>query len=214
MRIVAFAFAVASLLTDPVAGSATASALPPASAGAAGASTLHIGDSAPALQPQTWLKGSAVGKYARGRVYLVDFWATWCPPCIEAIPHLNALQTKYASELTVVAVNVERLGGLRLEKGADGVLAFMKDRGEEMKYRVAMDDPETEPVYRAWMAAAGLIGVPTVFIIDKQGKIAWVGTTAMKQSYSFDEALHDTLAGKADLQRARHLLATMNGSAR
>jgi thiol-disulfide isomerase/thioredoxin len=175
--------------------------------------TLNIGDAAPRLAPQTWLKGAPVLQYKRGRVYVVDFWATWCPPCITAIPHLNALQKQYAQRLTVVAMNVERLGGLHTQSSAP-VIEFMGKKGREMEYDVALDDPETEPVYRTWMSAAGLIGVPTVFIVNQEGRIAWVGTTMVKQSYSFDEALSDTLAGKTDLTRSRALLAAMNGTAK
>jgi len=174
--------------------------------------TLNIGDSAPRLKPKTWLKGAPVLQYKPGRVYVVDFWATWCPPCITGIPHLNALQKQYADRLTVVAMNVERLGGLHAQDSAP-VFEFMGKKGREMQYDVALDDPETEPVYRTWMSAAGLIGVPTVFIVNQEGKIAWVGTTMVKQSYSFDEALSDTLVGKTDLTRSRALLAAMNGTA-
>ena len=175
--------------------------------------TLEIGDAAPPLKPKAWLKGDPVLGYQRGRVYVVDFWATWCPPCISGIPHLNAIQKQHADRLTVVAMNVERLGGLHAESTAP-VMEFMGKKGGEMEYDVALDDPETEPVYRTWMSAAGLIGVPTVFIVNQDGKIAWVGTTMVKQSYSFDEALSDTLAGKTDLPRSRALLAAMNGTAR
>jgi thiol-disulfide isomerase/thioredoxin len=174
--------------------------------------TLNIGDAAPPLKPKTWLKGDPVLRYKRGHVYVIDFWATWCPPCITGIPHLNALQKQHANGLTVVAINVERLGGLHAESGAPGI-DFMGKKGREMEYNVALDDPETEPVYRAWMSAAGLIGVPTLFIVNQDGRIAWVGTTMVKQSYSFDEALSDTLAGRTDLARSRALLAAMNGTA-
>ena len=175
--------------------------------------TLNIGDAAPPLKPKTWLKGTPVLQYKRGRVYVVDFWATWCPPCITGIPHLSALQKQYAGRLTVVAMNVERLGGLHAQSSAP-VMEFMGKKGREMEYDVALDDPETEPVYHTWMSAAGLIGVPTVFIVNQEGRIAWVGTTMVKQSYSFDEALSDTLAGKTDLTRSRALLGAMNGTAR
>jgi thiol-disulfide isomerase/thioredoxin len=175
--------------------------------------TLNIGDAAPPLQPKAWLKGKPLQSYQRGRVYVIDFWATWCPPCITGIPHMNAIQKQYAGRLTVVAMNVERLGGLHAQSTAP-VMDFMAKKGGEMEYDVALDDPETEPVYRTWMSAAGLIGVPTVFIVNQDGKIAWVGTTMVKQSYSFDEALSDTLAGKTDLIRSRALLAAMNGTAR
>jgi len=69
-------------------------------------SHLKIGDPAPILHPMAWIKGEPVTHYDPGRIYVVEFWATWCPPCLESVPRLTALQSKYRDELTVVGVNV------------------------------------------------------------------------------------------------------------
>src|SRR5262245_341024 len=69
-------------------------------------SHLKIGDLAPALHPMAWIKGEPITHYDRGRICVVEFWATWCPPCIEAMPGLTALQAKYRNKLTVVGINV------------------------------------------------------------------------------------------------------------
>jgi thiol-disulfide isomerase/thioredoxin len=65
----------------------TAWAIPPTST-----PTLKIGDRAPVLESISWLQGDPVTKYEPRRVYVVEFWATWCPPCTKAIPHLTAIQ--------------------------------------------------------------------------------------------------------------------------
>jgi thiol-disulfide isomerase/thioredoxin len=73
--------------------------------------TFKIGDRAPAIEPIAWLHGDPVTKYEPGRVYVVEFWATWCPPCIRIIPHLSAVQKKYVNTVTVVGVNADGLLG-------------------------------------------------------------------------------------------------------
>lgn len=166
-------------------------------------SHLKIGDPAPILQPMTWIKGEPVTHYDRGRIYVVEFWATWCPPCIDAMPQLTALQSKYRDKLTVVGVNV--LESAMGQGDENSVRAFVSKGRPAMGYTVAMDDPMKQPVFTGWMISAGLCCLPTAFIVDRKGAIVWVGGTVASTSYSFDEALHDTLAGKPDLIRARAL---------
>jgi thiol-disulfide isomerase/thioredoxin len=165
--------------------------------------TFKIGDPAPAIAPLSWIQGTPVTQFEPGRVYVVEFWATWCPPCIKAIPHLSALQKKYPDKLTVIGVNVEALLGHEPKVGA--VENFMKKSGKDMTYTVAMDDPAKKTMSDAWITASGSLGIPTACIVDSQGKLAWVGYPDLVQSYAFDQALADTLAGKIDLARARAL---------
>src|SRR5687767_8058847 len=57
--------------------------------------TLKPGDSAPKLSVDKWVKGEPVKEFEKGKVYVVEFWATWCGPCITSIPHVTKLQAKY-----------------------------------------------------------------------------------------------------------------------
>ena len=57
--------------------------------------TLKVGDPAPALKATKWLQGSEVKEFEKGKVYVVEFWATWCGPCIVMMPHMGDLQTEY-----------------------------------------------------------------------------------------------------------------------
>jgi thiol-disulfide isomerase/thioredoxin len=165
--------------------------------------TLKIGDPAPKIEPMAWLQGTPIAKYERGRVYVIEFWATWCPPCLRSIPHLSALQQKYSSTLTIVGVNAEGLLGNHAD--LNKVHDFMNRHGKEMTYTVAMEDPIEKPISEQWVTGTGSMGAPTAGIIDRYGKLVWIGYPDVVKGYAFDEALEDTLAGKIDLARSRAL---------
>jgi thiol-disulfide isomerase/thioredoxin len=135
--------------------------------------TLKVGDPAPPLVADKWVKGKPVQKLEKGKVYVLEFWATWCGPCIAAIPHVTELQKKYADQgLTVIGMNI-------WENDVAAVEPFVKKMGDKMDYAVATDVvPQGErrgKMAQTWMAAAGRNGIPCSFIVDRDGKIAWIG---------------------------------------
>ena len=66
-----------------------------------------IGDKAPRLSDVTWLKGETSSEWKKGRVYVLDFWAPWCGPCIAAMPHMNDLHKKYADQgVSIIGVSI------------------------------------------------------------------------------------------------------------
>lgn len=77
--------------------------LEPAESGA----SLIVGDPAPPLDVRQWVLGEPISQFVRGHVYVIDFWATWCGPCLRTIPHLSALQSQYADRVTVVGITDE-----------------------------------------------------------------------------------------------------------
>src|SRR5262245_40142008 len=113
------------------------------------APALKIGDPAPPLAVMSWIKGSPVLKFEPGRVYVVEFWATWCVPCKEIMPHLSALQKKHAGRLTVIGMNVRETE--RGEATQAAVEKFVQKQGPAMEYTVAMDDPAKKTVFNTWM---------------------------------------------------------------
>ena len=60
--------------------------------------TLKVGDPAPPLKATKWVQGSEVASLEKGKVYVVEFWATWCGPCIVMMPHLGDLQREYKNQ--------------------------------------------------------------------------------------------------------------------
>ena len=77
--------------------------------------TLDVGSPAPELDVEYWLsRGTGnrfpkVTKFEPGKVYVVEFWATWCPPCIASMPHLSQLQNKYADSVQIISISDEPL---------------------------------------------------------------------------------------------------------
>lgn len=136
--------------------------------------TLRAGDAAPALSIEQWLKGAPVTGFEKGTVYVVEFWATWCPPCVANIPHLNDIQAKNPGVVVIGVAGSERRPAqgqpdTRVEK----LNAFIAQRGEGMSYRVAYDEDRSMP--KTWMEPAGENGIPCVFIVGGDGRIAWIG---------------------------------------
>src|SRR4051812_31324782 len=69
--------------------------------------TLKPGDPAPPLRVSKWLKGGPIPKLEKGKVYVMEFWATWCGPCVAGMPHVTKLQKKYADRgVVVIGMNV------------------------------------------------------------------------------------------------------------
>ncbi|MHC5114778.1 MAG: redoxin domain-containing protein [Planctomycetota bacterium] len=166
-------------------------------AGAGHAATLDVGDPAPPLEDLEWITGGQwlLPRDGERRIVVLEFWSTTCGPCIASIPELSALRRQYDPRgVRVVAVTRPEVGNTKAI-----VERFVQRRGDEMDYAVAFDAEQT--VYRAYMDAAGEIGVPTAFIIDADGRIAWIGHPRA----SMERVIERVLAGTLDDADARDM---------
>jgi Thiol-disulfide isomerase and thioredoxins len=178
---------------------AQAPAAKPAPAAAAPARTyLTVGDPAPALKPAKWIKGTPVTAFAPGQVYVVEFWATWCGPCKENIPHLTEMAKKYAERgVTVIGASIWEEAK---DDGTDAltrVADFVKQQGPKMDYVVAADGADNA-IADAWMEPAGEKGIPCAFLVGRDGKIAWIGHPARMEA-----VLNALLDGKHNVAAER-----------
>ncbi len=175
-----------------VANPPPAEASPPAPARPA--VTLKVGDPAPALAQGKYVQGQPVAAFEKGKVYVVEFWSTWCGPCRAVIPHVNNLQEKYKDKgLVVIGQNVWQRG----ENVEKDVTDFVKQMGADMGYRVALDRDGT--MAETWMRAAGRGGIPCAFVVDKDGKVAWIGHPMS----GLDEVAERLLAGTFDIEKEK-----------
>jgi len=93
----------------------------------------------------------------KGKVIILDFWATWCPPCRSEIPHFIDLYNRYQDKgLVIIGVALD-------EEGAKVVKPFVDEY--KMNYPVLLGNADIQKAY------GGIQGIPTTFIIDKNGKV-------------------------------------------
>ncbi len=117
------------------------------------------GKPAPALAVKDWINSKPLTMAdLKGKIVVLDFWATWCGPCLAAVPHTNELMKKYADKGVVFI-------GVYAQSGGEKMAATVKEKG--ILYPVALD-------------AAGLTGktymndsFPDYYVIDRQGNLRW-----------------------------------------
>jgi thiol-disulfide isomerase/thioredoxin len=119
----------------------------------------EAGQPAPEISAKEWinLKTPATVKSLRGKVLVLEFWATWCGPCAQGIPHLNELYKKYA------------------EKDVQ-LLSFVKE-GHQTMDRFLQKTPVSYPIAleSTSLEDYGISGIPHAFVVDRAGKIIWHG---------------------------------------
>jgi thiol-disulfide isomerase/thioredoxin len=91
-----------------------------------------------------------------GKVVLVNFWATWCPPCLAEIPDLVALQEKHRDRLVIVGISED-------EEPPAFVKTFAAER--KINYPVVMTSPQLSTLF------SGVVALPTTFILDPEGRV-------------------------------------------
>ncbi|GJM43833.1 MAG: hypothetical protein DHS20C21_06750 [Gemmatimonadota bacterium] len=129
-------------------------------------------------------EGSITLAEMKGKVVLLDFWATWCGPCKAGIPHLNELYAELKDDgFEIVGISVDRGG--RGMTGVETVRDFLQKTA--MNYPLAMADAQTVNAY------GGIRSIPTAFLIDREGRLRkrYVG---MQQKSVFERDVQELLA--------------------
>lgn len=158
--------------------------------------SLNLGDAAPPLYVREWFKGEPVQKFEKGKVYVVEFWATWCHGCILAMPHLSDLRREYQDKVTVIAMDIME-EKVKLHKSVNKIKAFVDSMGSHMDFCVAAQDSNL--MQTNWIEAAGEegSGIPITFVVDTEKRLAWIG-----RPYELDEALRKIVNNTWDIEKA------------
>ncbi len=103
----------------------------------------------------------------KGKGVIINFWATWCPPCRQEIPDMIELQKAYSGKFTFI--------GIAVNDKPENVAAYVKEKG--INYPVAMGDEKVVIDYGKFLEGGQLRGIPTSFVINPKGEIvtAFVG---------------------------------------
>ncbi|MBN1391781.1 MAG: TlpA family protein disulfide reductase [Sedimentisphaerales bacterium] len=115
-----------------------------------------VGSQAPPIQLSEWITSPPPD--LTGRVYVLEFWATWCPPCVQSIPHMVELANKYRDKaVPFISISVDR--------SSEPVKKMVASKG--MTYHIGMDNGLSDKF--------SVSGIPSAFIVGRSGKIVWQG---------------------------------------
>lgn len=170
---------------------------------------LRLGDKAPPVKVDAWIKGSGIDSFDQGMVYVIDFGFISCAPCRAAIPHLSELAVKYEGRVKVISIFTSK-------DTPKMVRELMKQIGESVKYDVAVDSTLANKerfMENAWVKAAGLNGYPSVFIVGESGNVEYIGQNAYLLDESIESLLSDEVIDSKESERNKLLLKINSANA-
>ena len=144
---------------------------------------MTIGSAAPKPDIALFVRGEEPKWFDGDKVYVVEFWATWCGPCRASMPHISDLADKYKGKVVVVGVSDEKEETVRKFLDTD-------EWRQKARYNLCTDPDRS--THRQYMEAAGQNGIPTAFVV-KGGTVQWIG-----HPMGMDEPLERIVAGSWD----------------
>lgn len=132
----------------------------------------------------------------KGKVVLIDCWATWCAPCVKKFPHLVELHKKYAEKgLVCVSLSMDKAGGDPDDYKKEKVLKFLKDKGATFPNFIVSEPKKDEEALLKFLGDYSAI--PYMVMYDRAGKKVWVSDEGPKlKDEQLDKMIEDELAKK------------------
>ncbi|MEP3478635.1 MAG: redoxin domain-containing protein [Fuerstiella sp.] len=158
---------------------------------------LGPGDAAPELKLAKFLHGEPVTDFREDHIYIIEFWATWCGPCLQTLPYVAGLQDRYSDDVTTVGITAESEETVTrfLNKEIDGGGTW----GDVLNFGIAIDDRRA--TQKRWRETSKDEGLPFVMIVGRTGLIEWSGHPA-----TMGIPLKAIVEGSWDRQVAREVL--------
>ncbi|MFD2556642.1 redoxin family protein [Sphingobacterium tabacisoli] len=128
--------------------------------------TFGIGSEVDRYPEVTWLQGTPVTSFDKDKTYIIECWATWCGPCIAAIPHMNELHKEYGDKVVIV-------GQSAMENDLRKVETFLKSKGDGMSYRVAYAGGSSGAFSKEWLIPGQIRALPHTIVIQ-ENKVIWM----------------------------------------
>ena len=143
---------------------------------------MTIGSKAPDIDIEHWISDNDgafehTTTLSSGQVYVIEFWATWCGPCIAAMPHIADLQKKYGQEVQVISISDEDMETVekflaRDVRGKEGVTYA------DLTSTYCLTTDPDRSVLNDYFRASGRTGIPCAFVVGKTGLVEWIGHPA------------------------------------
>lgn len=155
--------------------------------------------------PPIWMQGKPVKSFEKGKLYIFEFWATWCVPCLQVMPHMEELHqaVKGRQDIAIIGVNVMD------DTPSDRLMGFLKSKKLTPSYPMAADDGRKGPVSKHWLTPLNIRSIPHALAI-RDGVLLWAGhpsqlnvsvlETLSDKNFKPGSALKDT---EAELQAKR-----------
>jgi len=122
----------------------------------------------------TWLKGAPIEHFDKDKIYVLELWATWCKPCIAAMPHLSALQAKFKGQIVFIGQNV-------MDDDIEKVKSFIAKNEKIMSNHLAYGGMQDSDFSKNWMKPSATFAIPRTFIIQNNTLVWMTEPTALNE---------------------------------
>jgi thiol-disulfide isomerase/thioredoxin len=144
--------------------------------------SIKVNQKSPEIFVTDWIRNTPKDKILKDKYIVLEFWATWCGPCIEAVPHLNDLQAKFnRDDLYFISMTDEKI---------DRVERLLK----KVNFKSIVVSDQTKKTHIAYgNGVTGLEAYPFTVLIDKSNTIKWIGSPKQLNDKVLEDFLNDKL---------------------